>query len=34
VFLCGPPGMVEAARLALRRAGVNRRRLHHERFAF
>jgi predicted ferric reductase len=34
VFLCGPPGMVEAANQALRKAGVNRRRLHHERFAF
>jgi predicted ferric reductase len=34
VFLCGPPGMVEAAQQALRKAGVNRRRLHHERFAF
>jgi predicted ferric reductase len=34
VFLCGPPGMVEAARQALKGAGVHRRRVHHERFAF
>ena len=34
VFLCGPPGMVDAARQALRKAGVTPRRLHHERFAF
>jgi len=33
VFLCGPPGMVDTARQALREAGVTRRRIHHERFA-
>ncbi|MDW6059058.1 ferric reductase-like transmembrane domain-containing protein [Streptomyces sp. FXJ1.4098] len=34
VYLCGPPGMAEAAQRALRRAGVPRRRIHHESFAF
>ncbi|MCX4530720.1 ferredoxin reductase family protein [Streptomyces sp. NBC_00841] len=34
VYLCGPPGMTEAAIRALRDAGVPRRRIHHESFAF
>ncbi|MFF7409463.1 ferredoxin reductase family protein [Streptomyces lydicus] len=34
VFLCGPPGMAEAARKALRGAGVPRRHIHHESFEF
>lgn len=34
VYLCGPPGMTEAAQRALRRAGVPRRRVHHESFTF
>ncbi|MEV1168880.1 ferric reductase-like transmembrane domain-containing protein [Nonomuraea sp. NPDC049784] len=34
VYLCGPPGMTAAAIPALRRAGVPRRRIHHELFAF
>ncbi|MFD5319918.1 ferric reductase-like transmembrane domain-containing protein [Streptomyces sp. NPDC127098] len=34
VFLCGPPGMTDAAVRALRGAGVARRRIHHESFAF
>ncbi|WP_413812291.1 ferric reductase-like transmembrane domain-containing protein [Streptomyces sp. OE57] len=34
VYLCGPPGMTEAALCALREAGVERRRVHHESFAF
>ncbi|MEV5505484.1 ferredoxin reductase family protein [Streptomyces orinoci] len=34
VYLCGPPGMTEAALRALRRAGVPGRRIHHESFAF
>ncbi|MGW1892837.1 ferredoxin reductase family protein [Streptomyces sp. NPDC002004] len=34
VFLCGPPGMTDAALRALRGAGVPRRRIHHESFAF
>jgi len=34
VYLCGPPGMTEAAVTALRGAGVPRRRIHHESFAF
>ncbi|WP_326623138.1 ferric reductase-like transmembrane domain-containing protein [Streptomyces decoyicus] len=34
VYLCGPPGMTEAAKSALRGAGVPRRRIHHESFAF
>ncbi|WP_269469840.1 ferredoxin reductase family protein [Streptomyces humicola] len=34
VYLCGPPGMTDAAIHALRRAGVPRRRIHHESFAF
>ncbi|MFD8143710.1 ferric reductase-like transmembrane domain-containing protein [Streptomyces sp. NPDC059708] len=33
VYLCGPPGMTEAARSALRDAGVPPRRIHHESFA-
>ncbi len=32
VYLCGPPGMMSAARAALRSAGVPRRRVHHESF--
>ncbi|WP_413098737.1 ferric reductase-like transmembrane domain-containing protein [Streptomyces sp. Inha503] len=34
VYLCGPPGMTEAALRALHEAGVERRRVHHESFAF
>lgn len=34
VYLCGPPGMNEAAIGALREAGVPRGRIHHESFAF
>ncbi|MFD5393221.1 ferric reductase-like transmembrane domain-containing protein [Streptomyces sp. NPDC127097] len=34
VYLCGPPGMTEAARRALRGAGVPRRHIHHESFEF
>ncbi|WP_329457042.1 ferredoxin reductase family protein [Streptomyces sp. NBC_01497] len=34
VYLCGPPGMTDAARRALRAAGVPRNRIHHESFAF
>ncbi|MFE2937998.1 ferric reductase-like transmembrane domain-containing protein [Streptomyces sp. NPDC059255] len=34
VYLCGPPGMTDAARRALRAAGVPRRHIHHESFAF
>ncbi|MFF2847783.1 ferric reductase-like transmembrane domain-containing protein [Streptomyces sp. NPDC058001] len=34
VYLCGPPGMTEAARKALRAAGVPGARVHHESFAF
>ncbi|MEW1653723.1 ferric reductase-like transmembrane domain-containing protein [Streptomyces sp. NPDC093707] len=34
VYVCGPPGMAEAARRALRAAGVPRRRIHHESFDF
>ncbi len=34
VYLCGPPGMTAAAVRALRGAGVPRRRIHHESFAF
>ncbi|MFI6471022.1 ferric reductase-like transmembrane domain-containing protein [Streptomyces sp. NPDC050516] len=34
VYLCGPPGMADAALDALRGAGVQRRRIHHESFAF
>ncbi|MFE5092659.1 ferric reductase-like transmembrane domain-containing protein [Streptomyces sp. NPDC056638] len=34
VYLCGPPGMTDAAVRALRGAGVPRRRIHHESFAF
>ncbi len=33
-FVCGPPGMTAAAVRALRGAGVPRRRIHHESFAF
>ncbi|MFI1801966.1 ferric reductase-like transmembrane domain-containing protein [Streptomyces sp. NPDC020379] len=33
VYVCGPPGMCEAALRALRGAGVPRRRIHHESFA-
>ncbi|MFI0819349.1 ferric reductase-like transmembrane domain-containing protein [Streptomyces sp. NPDC021098] len=33
VYLCGPPGMTEAATAALRGAGVPRRHIHHESFA-
>ncbi len=34
VYLCGPPGMTDAARRALRGAGVPRSRVHHESFTF
>jgi predicted ferric reductase len=34
VYLCGPAGMTAAAVAALRRAGVPRRRIHHESFEF
>lgn len=34
VYLCGPPGMAQAAIHALREAGVPARRIHHESFAF
>jgi predicted ferric reductase len=34
VFLCGPEPMMDAARAGLRRAGVPRRHIHHESFAF
>ncbi|MFE6684928.1 ferric reductase-like transmembrane domain-containing protein [Streptomyces sp. NPDC057743] len=34
VYVCGPPGMTEAARRALRAAGVPRHRVHHESFDF
>ncbi|MFF1400947.1 ferric reductase-like transmembrane domain-containing protein [Streptomyces sp. NPDC058287] len=34
VFLCGPPGMTQAATEALREAGVPAHRIHHESFAF
>ncbi|MFF2373523.1 ferric reductase-like transmembrane domain-containing protein [Streptomyces xiamenensis] len=34
VYLCGPPGMTEAARSALGRAGVPASRIHSEEFAF
>ncbi|MFF3565771.1 ferric reductase-like transmembrane domain-containing protein [Streptomyces sp. NPDC002574] len=34
VYLCGPPGMAQAAIKALRGAGVPQRRIHHESFAF
>lgn len=34
VYLCGPPGMTQAAIGALRDAGVPGRRIHHESFAF
>ncbi|WP_327424610.1 ferredoxin reductase family protein [Streptomyces sp. NBC_01230] len=34
VYLCGPPGMTQAAITALRDAGVPARRIHHESFAF
>lgn len=34
VYLCGPPRMTDAAGPALREAGVPRRRIHHESFAF
>jgi len=33
VYLCGPPGLVEAARRAVRRAGVPRRRIHEAAFS-
>ncbi|MEV6418284.1 ferredoxin reductase family protein [Streptomyces sp. NPDC051662] len=34
VYLCGPPGMTDAATHALRGAGVPRRHIHHESFEF
>jgi predicted ferric reductase len=34
VFVCGPDGMAESVVTALRRAGVPRRQIHHESFAF
>jgi ferredoxin-NADP reductase/DMSO/TMAO reductase YedYZ heme-binding membrane subunit len=33
-YVCGPPGMTEAAVRSLRAAGIPRRRIHHESFAF
>ncbi|MFL6138722.1 MAG: ferric reductase-like transmembrane domain-containing protein [Frankiaceae bacterium] len=32
IYLCGPPGMLAAAKAGLRRAGVARRHVHHESF--
>jgi predicted ferric reductase len=34
VYVCGPPGMVSAATMALRRVGVGRRHIHTESFEF
>ncbi len=34
VYLCGPPGMTDAVRLALRRAGLPDEQIHEERFAW
>ncbi|PKK15028.1 ferric reductase-like transmembrane domain-containing protein [Thermomonospora sp. CIF 1] len=34
VYLCGPPGMMQAVIRALRRAGVRRRHIHYESFEF
>jgi predicted ferric reductase len=34
VYLCGPTGMTDSAKTALRQAGVPRRRIHHESFEF
>ncbi|MFE9817009.1 ferric reductase-like transmembrane domain-containing protein [Streptomyces sp. NBC_00236] len=34
VYVCGPPGMTQTAKIALREAGVPARRIHHESFAF
>ncbi|MFD3923025.1 ferric reductase-like transmembrane domain-containing protein [Streptomyces sp. NPDC058595] len=34
VYLCGPPGMTDTAKHALRDAGVPRRHIHHESFEF
>ncbi|MEW1893608.1 ferric reductase-like transmembrane domain-containing protein [Streptomyces sp. NPDC085659] len=34
VYVCGPPGMTQTAKSALREAGVPVRRIHHESFAF
>jgi predicted ferric reductase len=34
VYVCGPPGMTEAAVSSLRAAGIPRRRIHHESFDF
>ncbi|MFJ3091386.1 ferric reductase-like transmembrane domain-containing protein [Streptomyces sp. NPDC086838] len=34
VYVCGPPGMTQTARSALREAGVPARRIHHESFSF
>jgi ferredoxin-NADP reductase len=34
VYLCGPNGMIAAAVMALREAGVSRRRIHYESFEF
>ncbi|WP_329069908.1 ferredoxin reductase family protein [Streptomyces sp. NBC_01429] len=34
VYLCGPPGMTDAAKRALHRAGLRRRHIHHESFEF
>jgi ferredoxin-NADP reductase/DMSO/TMAO reductase YedYZ heme-binding membrane subunit len=33
-YVCGPPGMTQAAMAALRAAGIPRRRIHHESFDF
>ena len=34
VYLCGPPGLADAVRRALRQAGLPEGQLHEERFAF
>jgi ferredoxin-NADP reductase len=34
VYLCGPPGMIDAARTALAGSGVPPRRIHYESFEF
>jgi ferredoxin-NADP reductase len=33
-YVCGPPGMTQAAVASLRAAGIPRRRIHHESFDF
>jgi ferredoxin-NADP reductase len=34
IYVCGPPGMTERARAAIRHAKVPRRQIHHESFTF